>query len=211
MLLIRILKKQKYLSKTTLFRPVLILWLCFLPPSLGQSREPCPCPAVPFDAMVPSKYEIIFCGKVMQLKKLNENLNTVVFEVKELYKGNVTQNWEVHFNPDDPCAVSFNPGEEWLMFLNYYQNNNSKLNWCSHSRKYYRAKTDDPYWISSGWEYDDVKSFLKKNLGTYRVLQNVGSEAKNRNLVPNRWEFFIYLLASAGGMFLIYYFTKKYL
>lgn len=177
----------------------------------AQSPVPCSCPAVPFDSLAPSEYEIIFCGKVKEVKVLSNDLHTVVFEVSELYKGHVTRNWDVHFKKDDPCAMEFKPGDEWLMFLNYYQNNNSKLNWCSHSRKYFRTKTDDPFWISSGWEYEDVKSFLKKKLGTYKILENVGTDAKARNVLPNRWEFFIYLFASACGMFLIYYIVKKYL
>jgi len=170
---------------------------------------PCSCPAIPFDSLVPTNYEIIFCGKVIRVLPLNENLKKVIFSVEELYKGMVTREWEVLYNPEDPCAVQFQVNDEWILFLNYYQKNNSKMDWCSPCRKYYKNKMDDPFRLISGWEYDDVKFFLKRKLGIKQVTEMPVQAAKGRNIIPDRMQMLLIIAISFIIFLGIYFMIRK--
>ncbi len=172
--------------------------------------QACQCPLTKLDLTECYKYEIIFKGKVISLKNCDGKLGETIFSVEELYKGNTTKEFKVLFDCADECARQFNVGEEWVIYTNYKQINNAKMDWCSRSRRYFRVDKEDFYTVTYGNDYYDEVKFLREKLGLHRLLTQKEDVVVNRNTKPNSQQTILILACSLVVIILFYYLFNKF-
>lgn len=177
---------------------VLLLVLFFT----GTSKA-CDCPLSTLSMAECDKYEIIFKGKVKEVKPCGGKFGEALFEVQELYKGNATREFTVLFECGGECALGFNAGEEWIIYSKYKQINNALMDWCSRSRKYFRFAKEDFYTSTYGNDYEDELAFLRDKLKLHRLLQDENKDNNNRNKLPGLSDT-IYLLLGSIAVVVIF-------
>jgi len=171
----------------------------------------CQCPLTQLSLDECLKYDIIFRGKIKKDTLLEGKKGEATFEIIELYKGVIQADFKVLFETGTECAQAFVVGEEWIIYTNYKQATNAKMDWCSRSRKYFKNEKLDFYTVTYGNTYDDELVFLRDKLGLYKPLK--ASEIKpdwQGNQIPTRKEFIIYLLCSIIGVVLFIYLFKRF-
>lgn len=184
----------------------IIFWL------LGYSFQSnaCQCPLTSLSLGECDKYEIIFRGKVDSVKSCNRNFGEAFFKVSELYKGNIPATFKVLFECGVPCAMNFRVGEEWIIYSNFKQIGNAKIDWCGRSRKYFKFAKEDFYTVTYGNDYEEELVFLRKNLGLHRALAETKNAAENRNLRPSTNQTIFILVCSLLVIILFYWLFNKY-
>ena len=170
----------------------------------------CNCPPTELSLKECAKYEIIFKGTIISVKNCDQKFGEAIFEVEELYKGNVTKQFKVLFDCKVECAQTFSPGEEWLIYTNYKQIDNAKMDWCSRSRKYFKVEQLDFYKVNYGVDYYDEEKFLSDNLGLHRFLKETNTQEQNRNIRPDSTQILFILLASIAAMVLFYWLFNRF-
>lgn len=170
----------------------------------------CQCPLTTLSIEECNKYEIIFRGKVLEVKNCNNNFGEAVFQLDELYKGNATKQFTVLFECGVACAMNFLPGEEWIIYSNYKQIGNVKMDWCSRSRKFFKVSKQDFYTTTYGNDYDEEVAFLRKSLGLHRVMTVVKNGEENRNIRPDSNQMIITLVCSLLVLILFYWLFNKF-
>jgi hypothetical protein len=169
----------------------------------------CDCPFSKLNLEECNKYEIIYRGKILSV---NQNLNKpseAIFEVLELYKGNSSKQFKLLFETKTDCAQQLIVGQEWIIYSNYKQIDNAKLDWCSRSRKLFANAKEDFYTISNGNDYDDELKFLRTNLGLHRLLQLETIVSTSRNQLPTSLQSIIIVLSSIVVLVLFYFLLGK--
>lgn len=175
-----------------------------------QSVYACQCPLTTLSRAECDKYEVIFRGKILSVKPCQDNFGEAVFEISELYKGMVTKEFKVLFECGVECAGEFAPGQEWIIYSNYKQVNNVKMDWCSRSRKYFKIDKEDYYKETYGNDYDDELTFLRTNLGQHRFLSDKKVTSENRNKKPTKTETVIILICSLAAVLIFYWLFNKF-
>ncbi|MES2513180.1 MAG: hypothetical protein V4580_03515 [Bacteroidota bacterium] len=130
----------------------------------------CQCPLSSLNDKELLKYEVIFKGKIRSIT-LNKENSQAVFIVSELYKGMLADDFTILFNDTDPCKLELRVGDEWLIYSNYYQIDNAKLDFCSRSRKYIRNIKEDYFAETTGISYDEETRFLTEHLGLHKLMR----------------------------------------
>ncbi|MBS1650671.1 MAG: hypothetical protein JSU07_01555 [Bacteroidetes bacterium] len=133
-----------------------------------------------------------------------------MFEIEELFKGNVTKSYKILFECNTECAQQLSIGDEWIIYANYKQINNAALNWCSRSRKYFKIENQDFYKIITGVDYTDELNYLRKELGLHRFIKANNIDDGKRNILPNLLQSSLLLIASLIGMVVFYWVFKKF-
>jgi len=158
----------------------------------------CQCPLTELNQNELNKYDIIFKGKINFLK-MNGKKSEVFFSVHELYKGMIGENFKIYFNKEDACKLKLRNGDEWIIYTNYYQIDNAKLDFCSRSRFYIKNLKEDFFAVNTGMSYDEEIKYLREKLGLHKLLKN-SYKVENRNVIPNKKQFVIILLCSLLGV-----------
>ena len=175
------------------------------------SGRACQCPFTVLSLAECNKYEIIFKGRIDSIKNCADNYGEVIFQIDELYKGNTTKHFKILFDCKEECAVKFAVGEEWIIYSNYKQITNGKMDWCSRSRKYIKVENQDFYTVNNGNDYLTEVRFLREKLGLHRVKVDVQNAAANRNIRPTNTQSIITLICSILAVFLFYWMVNKFL
>jgi hypothetical protein len=178
--------------------------------ALSTHSVACQCPATTLSLDECNKYEVIFRGRVDSVRLCDNNFGEAFFIVSELYKGNATKRFKILFECGTPCALSFNPGEEWIIYSRYKQINNVKMDWCSRSRKFFKVAKEDFYLVNYGNTYDEEVAFLQKNLGLHRLLADNKNVSENRNERPSTNQTIVILICSLATIILFYWLFNKY-
>ena len=203
-----IIQNSELTGRTAVFfkRPAFFIFHFSFLISLLQitSSQACTCPPTELSLKECGKYEIIFRGKVKEVKDCEGRPGEAMFEVLELYKGNATKDFKVLFECKDVCAKKFQVGEEWIIYSLYKQINNAKMDWCSRSRKYFRNNNEDFYLMNYGNDYDEELKFLRDNLGLHRLLKDSVNTGE-RNKKPDSTELIWVLMASIAGIVVFYF------
>jgi hypothetical protein len=168
----------------------------------------CQCPLTKLDKNEIAKYEIVFKGSIKSIK-LNKSKSEAIFSISELYKGIIAQEFKILFNDEDQCKLDLRVGEQWIIYTNYYQVDNAKLDFCSRSRKYIKNVKEDFYAETTGITFDDELRYLQTNLGLHKVLKNDLNKVENRNVLPNTNQLIIYLVLSIIGVVFFYYILNQ--
>ena len=170
----------------------------------------CQCPITQLNSLELKKYEIIFSGQINQIK-INGTNSEAIFTIKELYKGIITQNFKVIFNNDDACKLELRKGDDWIIYSNYNQIDNAKLDFCSRSRLYIKNIKEDFFAVNTGISYDEELKYLQTNLGLHKLLKNNPNKTENRNKLPTNNQFIIILLCSMAGLIFFIWLVGKFL
>lgn len=170
----------------------------------------CQCPITQLNSLELKKYEIIFSGQINQIK-INGTNSEAIFTIKELYKGIITQNFKVIFNNDDACKLELRQGDDWIIYSNYNQIDNAKLDFCSRSRLYIKNIKEDFFAVNTGISYDEELKYLQRNLGLHKLLKNNPNKTENRNKLPTTNQFIIILLCSMAGLIFFIWLVGKFL
>lgn len=171
----------------------------------------CQCPLTTLSTTECDKYQIIFRGKVISNITCGDKKGETVFEILELYKGKIHATFKVMYDCDEECSSTFNAGEEWIIYSNYKQVDNAMLDWCSRSRKFFKNDKLDFYTETYGNTYDQELVFLRKNLGTYKVMADREENAAGkRNIIPSKIQLIITLFISLGVVVLFLYLFNKF-
>lgn len=175
---------------------VLILFLVLQ----GPPAKACQCPVVPLDRALTTTYQLIFYGKVVGVNACGDRPGEAIFEIRELYQGNSTPTFTIVYDCKDPCYLPFQKGDEWLIYTNYRQMGNGRMDWCSRSRKMMSVPKEDFYTVNYGTTFDDDIRFLRDSLGIHRTASAELIDAGPRNEHPDLKASALMLLLSLAGM-----------
>ncbi len=190
------------------FLQYLFLVLCLFNTSY---IEACQCPITNLSKQECDKYDVIFRGKIIKNSGCINKNGEAVFEILELYKGRINATFKVLFECEVECAQAFNIGEEWIIYTNYKQADNAKMDWCSRSRKFIKNAKEDFYAVTYGNDYDDELKFLRETLGTYKVMKDrEENQAGKRNIIPSKTQLIITLFISLAVVILFLQLFKKF-
>jgi len=168
----------------------------------------CQCPLSTLDLKELQKYEIIFKGKIKSIK-LDKEKSEAIFSISELYKGILADDFKIIFNDADPCKLELRVGDEWIIYSNYYQIDNAKLDFCSRSRKYIKNIKEDFFAETTGISYDEEQRYLQEQLGLHKLLKTNPNVVENRNIIPNQTQFAVILICSMLGLIIFYWIFNK--
>lgn len=171
----------------------------------------CQCPVTVLNETETNKYDLIFKGKIISINLKADANSEAIFELNELYKGNSRKQFKVLFNNADPCKLEMRLGEEWIIYTNYKQIDNAKLDFCSRSRKFFRNQKEDFFEITSGLSYGEEVRYLQNKLGLHKLLRDDINKVENRNKIPSKNQFTIILICSLAGIIVFYWLIKKLL
>jgi hypothetical protein len=170
----------------------------------------CQCPLTQLNTAEINKYDIIFSGQINKLNLKGAN-SEAIFTITELYKGMISQNFKVIFNNDDVCKLELRQGDDWIIYSNYNQIDNAKLDFCSRSRLYIKNIKEDFFAVNTGISYDEELKYLQTNLGLHKLLKNNPNKTENRNKLPTNNQFIIILLCSMAGLIFFIWLVGKFL
>jgi len=168
----------------------------------------CQCPLTQLNEKELQKYEIIFKGKISSIK-LNKEKSEAIFNINELYKGIAGEQFKVLFDDLDVCKLELRVGDEWIIYSNYLQIDNAKLDFCSRSRKYIKNVNEDYYAETTGISYDEELRYLQEHLGLHKLMKNNPNKVENRNIIPNTNQFIMSALGSIIGLLVFYFIVNK--
>ncbi len=168
----------------------------------------CQCPITSLSDQELLKYDIIFKGKINAIKLSGAN-SEAIYSVDELYKGNISQDFHVFFDDKDNCKLELRVGDEWIIYTNYRQIDNAKLDFCSRSRKFIKNIKEDFFAVTTGVSYDEELLFLQTKLGLHKLLKNNPNRVENRNIIPTSNQFIIVLICSLLGIIFFYWIFNK--
>lgn len=168
----------------------------------------CQCPLTSLSDKELVKYDIIFKGSIKSIK-LNKETSEAIFTISELYKGIIAQDFKIIFNDEDVCKLELRVGDEWIIYTNYHQIDNAKLDFCSRSRKYIKNIKEDFFAETTGISYDEEQRYLQTNFGLHKLLKKNPNIVENRNIIPSTNQFVIFLICSVLGLLLFYWLFNK--
>ena len=168
----------------------------------------CQCPLSTLDQKELQKYEIIFKGKIKSIK-LDKEKSEAVFTISELYKGMMHEEFRILFNDADVCKLELRAGDEWIIYSNYYQIDNAKLDFCSRSRRYIKNIKEDYFAETTGLSYDEEQLYLQTNLGLHKLMKKNPNIVEDRNILPDQTQFVVILICSMLGLILFYWLFGK--
>ncbi len=169
----------------------------------------CQCPLSSLSDKEITKYDIIFKGTIKSIK-LNKTNSEAIFTISNLYKGIISQDFKILFNDEDVCKLELRVGDEWIIYTNYYQIDNAKLDFCSRSRKYIKNIKEDFFAETTGITFDDELRYLDTHLGLHKLLKSNQNKAENRNIIPSSNQFILLLILSVVGLIVFYWLFNKF-
>lgn len=187
-----------------------LLLLSFL--FLGSAAFACDCPPIQkIDKKGSEQYDVIFRGTVDSVSGCKGKA-TVYFHILDLFKGVVTERFKFQYECESSCQMSFEKGEEWIIYSVAAPEGKLEIELCSHSRKLMAG--DDYYAVTSGQSYSDELASLKKFLGNKRIREE-GDETNqgqydHQNIQPSGYTKLWLLGISLVVFMLFYYLFHKY-
>ncbi len=187
------------------FSLMLVLLVCCL-----QTASACKCEDhPPLTKIQCNPYDLIFEGTVDSVSGNKETFGFVYFSSSALYKGSLPDHGMIRFDASSDCAMSFQKGETWIVYAQYYKYALAGVDFCSRSRKKFTTG-DDYYAALNGMTFLDEEQFLLKTFGVHASGTQTKSEMPARVLIQPTayWKLWL-LLISVAVMFLINYIVKK--
>lgn len=176
---------------------------------VGRFAQACQCPVTSLNEAELAKYDIIFKGKIKSVK-LNKAKSEALFAVSELYKGMVSIEFTLLFDDADVCKLELRPGDEWVIYANYHQIDNAKLDFCSRSRKFFKNVREDFFEETTGVSFDEEVHYLQTKLGLHKPLKENPNKVENRNILPNTNQMILGFICSLLGLFLFYWLFNRF-
>lgn len=168
----------------------------------------CQCPITSLTDKETNKYDIIFKGKIKSVKLNNAN-SEAIFTVDELYKGLLAQDFKILYNDADVCKIELRAGDEWIIYTNYHQIDNAKLDFCSRSRKFFKNNKEDFFAETTGISYEEELRYLQANLGLHKLMKENPNKVENRNILPSSNQSIVMFICSILGLIFFYVLINK--
>lgn len=184
---------------------IFLILFCF-----SIKTNACQCPLTQLSKAECSKYELIFRGKVISVATCKDKPGVALFEIDDLYKGNLPKQFQMLFTCDDPCSSEFKVGEEWIIYTSFKQINNGLMDWCSRSRRFIKNEKEDFYAATYGNSYNDEVKFLQDSLGLHRLMKEQPVNMQHRNQLPTNNQSILILISSILAIFLFYFLFNKF-
>ena len=176
----------------------------------------CQCPPLqPISKELCKNYNVIFYGKVDSISACAlDGISTVYFTINELYKGAVSPHVKIDFDCASPCLMSFEKGEEWIIYASYPKFDKLTVSLCEHSRKFISNIANDYYFITSQRTFDQEKKFLETEFGVQSFvekndLNDQQKVLKPHNDQPSPINKLFLLLVSIGVMGVVFLVARK--
>lgn len=155
-------------------------------------------------------YELIFVGHVSSIASCDEEGKArVLFLVDSLFKGKAFAGTEVQFDCSTSCAMSFAPGERWLIYSKYVKYGLAEVHLCSHSRKQVQQGKDDYAVFTQGNTFEESLKWLSENSGVQVLNSEADLNQPSRELVHPDQQQSIWLVVAGLVMVVILYFAVK--
>lgn len=170
----------------------------------------CQCETLPpLTKSMALKYDVIFFGRVLAVSD-NGVESKARFIVNEVYKGGLYKEVDLQFDAESDCAMSFAPGESWMIYGNWVKIGMPLTDICTHSRKLSVAGETDIYTVSGRGKWDDEKKFLWDSLGVQPFLDPADQkDLGHKNVVPSGMQALLYLAFGLGGLAIIFLVVKR--
>jgi hypothetical protein len=175
-----------------------------------QLHYACQCPVIQWTPEVANEYDVIARVVIKKIIPHQNHFLVAEVEVLNLFKGNAYKNYKVLFPENDECAVPVNEGEEWIIYAKSKQINSCQVDWCGLSRKKFVNDAEDFFIATHIITYDEELEKLKQHFPEIKVSEDT-SYAFHKNILPDRFELYIYLALSVIGFLLFLFIAKKYL
>jgi len=192
-----------------MLRKYIALPLCILALTT-QVGWACQCPVLPLNRALTANYQLIFYGKVVEVHACADKPGEAVFAIKELYQGNAASTFTMVYDCKEECYIPLNTGEEWIIYANYRQMGNARMEWCSRSRKMMSVPKEDFYTVNYGTTFDDDVRFLRDTLGIHRTMSDNLANTGGRNQHPDLNSTILTLLVSLAGMVGFYFLIRRF-
>ncbi|GIV29008.1 MAG: hypothetical protein KatS3mg028_0074 [Bacteroidia bacterium] len=173
--------------------------------------EACQCPVIEWTKETADKNEVILIGVIKNVFVHQNDYTVAEMEVLDLFKGNPSKTYKVLFPENDECAVPVNVGEEWIIYGEQKQINSCKIEWCGLSRKKFQNDMEDFFIATHIITYDEELNKLLSVFPRIKLPENDLQLSSHKNIIPGKYEMYIYLLLSLIGFLIVLQFTKKYL
>lgn len=181
---------------------ILLILICKL-------SNACQCPITSLTDKETNKYDIIFKGKIKSVK-LNKENSEAIFSIDELYKGLLAQDFKILFNDADVCKIELRAGDEWIIYTNYHQIDNAKIDFCSRSRRFFKNNKEDFFVETTGISYEEELRYLQTKLGLHKLMKENPNKVENRNILPTGNQSMIIIICSLLGLILFYWLFNKF-
>ena len=142
--------------------------------------------------------EVIFYGRVVEVKEGCTEESVVVFDVEEEYKGGLKRSQEVLYICGTECGMSFVEGEQWII---YGSKNNAQevlVDWCSRSRRKFDNESEDFYRGLLESTFDQEIEFLRHYFNVNESFDGGLKQRKYEKLEPKYIPFLL-----GGGLIAI--------
>ena len=178
--------------------------------SKGLSACECP-PLAKLSKTDVEKYDVVFMGMVDSVSACHDNAEAW-FRVKFLFRGNIFQEMPVRFDCSSDCMMSFEKGEHWIIYGNYYSYGSVETNLCSHTRKYIEDKAKDFYMESSKISFEEELIFLTNNYGNKEIISAKipNSDLPRVNIQPGTVQKMILVIVSIFTLLFFYFLVNKF-
>lgn len=171
----------------------------------------CQCPIIQWNKELANQNDVILRGVIKNIYPHQNNYTVAEVEVINLFKGQPFKLYKVLFPENDECALPLNTGDEWLIYGKSKQINSCEIKWCGLSRKKFANDAEDFFISTHIITYDEELKKLQTSFPEIEIKNNPTSYAAHKNIIPNKYELYIYLTLSFVGFLIIFYLIKKYL
>jgi hypothetical protein len=132
-------------------------------------------------------YQVIFEGKVDSVSTCMEGYSRAWFTVEGLYKGESQIQNEIRFDCGSDCQMSFQKGETWIIYGQYYKYGRLAVDFCSRCRKQF-VQGDDYFTPLNHMSYTEENSALERMFGKQKLSEKIKPDMPGRVLVqPTAW------------------------
>lgn len=172
----------------------------------------CICDALPpISEKQTERYKVIARGKV---DSVDLEANMFYFNITELYKGAVESEIMITFDDSSSCMMSFEKGEEWLIYANYRNFDELSVSQCEHSRKLFKNVADDYYQFNATRTFEEESDYLTTILGlkafrTKTKINQLQTQFSHKNIQPEPKKKLVLIAASLIIMVIIYLITRN--
>lgn len=184
---------------------ILIIVLIF------QHANACQCPVIQWTKETADNNQVIFRGVVKNVFLHQNNYTVAEMEVLDLFKGHPSKTYKVLLPENDECAVSVNVGDEWIIYGEQKQINSCQIEWCGLSRKKFQNDMEDFFIATHIITYDEEFHQLLSYFPKIPLSEKDSSYLLHKNIIPDKYELYIYLALSLVGFLIILQIVKKYL
>ncbi len=169
----------------------------------------CQCPLIKVNKEGLAKYNTIFQGQVVSVNQ-TQNFENIYFNVQQLFKGQVSKQFTISYKLNDPCKVSIQVGDTWLIYCNATAPQKGIFNFCSGSRKYYKITNEDFIESITRVSFQEEVDFLNKHFETTLLNSHEAvSKVNNSNTLPSALQTLILLGISGVLLIVINVIIKK--